>query len=212
MGQYYLPTFLGKRYGIKGWLSPFEYDNGMKLMEHSYMGNILVDAAIQLIMCNPMRVAWIGDYSDEPYGGDEPYQKLNGLLFNKIYGSVYGKPAKAPKVKPKPVEGFDTPKSYAGWYLLNHTRKSYVDLGRFARENSWREEWIGRDGLKHNGMFCIHPLPLLTACGNGRGGGDYYSQYPDYDKVGLWAFDLIELNDGIDDGYTEEVYRFKEEE
>ena len=36
----------------------------------------------------------------------------------------------------------------------------------------------------------IHPLPLLTAIGNGKGGGDYRGTC--LDLVGHWACDKIE--------------------
>ena len=50
-------------------------------------------------------------------------------------------------------------------------------------------------------LTLVNPLPLLTACGNGRGGGDYHDCYPDYDKVGTWAFDIIECTDARPEGY-----------
>ena len=33
--------------------------------------------------------------------------------------------------------------------------------------------------------------PLLTAIGNGRGGGDYHDEYPNFDIVGSWAMNEI---------------------
>jgi hypothetical protein len=38
----------------------------------------------------------------------------------------------------------------------------------------------------------VHPLPLLTCSGNGRGGGDYCL---DDERVGIWAFDRIGITD-----------------
>jgi hypothetical protein len=61
-------------------------------------------------------------------------------------------------------------------YIVNHTKKVYVK--------------------KNNGM---HPLPLLTAEGNGRGGGDYYG--PNMDIVGTWARDVISMEEEAPD-YT----------
>ena len=37
----------------------------------------------------------------------------------------------------------------------------------------------------------LHPLSLLTAEGNGRGGGDYNG--PNMDMVGTWARDVISM-------------------
>ena len=44
MGQYYHPTIMGKRYGVQGWLYSHAYGEGLKLMEHSYLGNDFVNA------------------------------------------------------------------------------------------------------------------------------------------------------------------------
>jgi len=38
--------------------------------------------------------------------------------------------------------------------------------------------------------WCAHPLPLLTALGNGMGGGDYRGK-EGKDNIGSWAFDEI---------------------
>lgn len=46
--------------------------------------------------------------------------------------------------------------------------------------------------MRDPGFFRIHPLPLLCAAGNDRGGGDYHHGI-NYDKVGSWAYDHITL-------------------
>lgn len=224
MGQYYHPIIMGKRYGVKGYLYAHEYSDGLKLMEHSYLGNDFVNAVLRMIDHQPMRIAWMGDYADSPYPEDsekdrEPYQrKLPKADFLRIQRSVYGwidngaerKPT-AGKIHPEPLEGFDNPEDFGGWYLINHSANEYVDLGEYQRMNGWTEKWRDRDGVLHEYWSAIHPLPLLTACGNGRGGGDYHRQYPDYDKVGTWAFDLIEFANYKPIGFTERIVKFKEE-
>lgn len=62
-----------------------------------------------------------------------------------------------------------TPREFK--YLVNLTKKQYIELPTH-NPNKWQ----------------VHPLPLLTAFGNGRGGGDYYK---DDKRVGSWAFDRI---------------------
>lgn len=60
--------------------------------------------------------------------------------------------------------------------------------------------------------YCVNPLPLLTACGNGRGGGDFHNS-PNtvgYENVGIWAFDILELSKQRPDGYAEVHYTFIE--
>ena len=232
MGQYYHPTIMGKRYGVHGWLYSHEYNNGLKLMEHSYLGNDFVNAVLRKINHQPMRIAWMGDYAESPYIDKdapdtpdnphmaiEPYmRKLPKADFMRIWQSVYGEvedgqrlKAKAPKIHPEPLEGFDSPDRFDGWYLINHSANEYVDLGKFQKENGWVESWTDRDGQKVSYWMAVHPLPLLTACGNNRGGGDYHEKYPDYDLVGIWAFDLIEFASYKPVGFTERIVKFKEE-
>lgn len=54
----------------------------------------------------------------------------------------------------------------------------------------------------------IHPLPLLTAIGNGLGGGDYYGI--NTDDVGTWAWNEISVEDEPPVEYTEVKYTFRE--
>jgi len=60
---------------------------------------------------------------------------------------------------------------------VNHTKKEYVVKPRKGE---------------------YHPLSLLTAEGNGRGGGDYRGS----GDVGRWARDIISMEDDIPEGYT----------
>ena len=47
--------------------------------------------------------------------------------------------------------------------------------------------------------WTVHPLPLLTCDGNGRGGGDWHEENPDGTEkenaklVGTWAYDHISV-------------------
>ena len=60
--------------------------------------------------------------------------------------------------------------------LVNYTKKQFVRYDECVLNNVG---WI------------LNPLPLLTALGNGKGGGDYFDNSPDFDKVGIWAGDSI---------------------
>jgi hypothetical protein len=71
-------------------------------------------------------------------------------------------------------------------YIVNHTKKQYVFKGT-----------------------TIHRLSLLTAEGNGSGGGDYYGI--NYELVGIWARDVISMEDEIPDGFTEFICEFNDE-
>lgn len=75
MGQYYKPIILGKRNGIVETFTSWDYDNGAKLMEHSYIGNNFVNAVINTIMTKyhgQAKLVWAGDYAEE-----EPKSETN---------------------------------------------------------------------------------------------------------------------------------------
>ena len=212
MGQYYHPTLIGPR-GSVNYLYSHDYNNGLKLMEHSYIGNEFVNAVLSQILNHPMKVSWIGDYSNDPWNGTEPYQhKMSQENFSSVFDKVYGG-SKKHKIHPQPLNGFENITDFSGWYLVNHTQKVYINLKSYAERNKWREHWKDwRTGKEEDCDACVHPLPLLTACGNGRGGGDYYNHHPDYDQIGTWAFDLIEFTESKPEGYKEVSYHFTEQE
>jgi hypothetical protein len=62
-------------------------------------------------------------------------------------------------------------KSYR--YIINHTTKQYVDKNKYS----------------------FHPLPLLIAEGNGRGGGDFDSRYSQ--RSVQWAVNRVAKDAGI---------------
>lgn len=214
MGQYYMPTLITKD-GMISTLCSHDYDNGSKLMEHSYIGNEFVSAVCTQIWKKPTKVAWIGDYSNVPWEGT--YTKhISQDDFEEIYYKVWGKERDRFNIHPKPC-GYLTLKKWRR-YLINHTTKEYVDLESYIEENKWRERSEyrrRRDGRVINEPYeydmCIHPLPLLTACGNGRGGGDYHDCFSDYEKVGSWAFCEIELTEIKPSGYNLVEYHFSEQ-
>jgi hypothetical protein len=78
-------------------------------------------------------------------------------------------------------------------FIVNHTKKLYVDKN-----------------LGLTGSYDFHPLPLLTADGNGRGGGDYRGD--DLELVGQWARDIISLELEAPLGYEELVCEFGEKD
>lgn len=200
MGQYYRPMLIDNE-GTISTFSAHAYDNGLKLMEHSYIGNNFVNAVLSQIWKNPLRVAWIGDYSDSCDG--DPYEKkIPRRQFMTYYKAAWGDRDEQLLVHPEPANVLSL--RHKRRYLVNHSLKVYVDLGAFIAANKWHEKgyWYNNGHReRYSCDSCINPLPLLTACGNGRGGGDYYDTHPCYDMVGTWAFDLIELTDERPDDY-----------
>lgn len=157
MGQYYYPVNLDK----EEYLYSHDYGNGLKLMEHSYIGNDFVETIEQLLTSSwkKTRIVWAGDYMDDGLFIEDSYNNLHKNNLHKHASQHFD------KISPK-FENFNV-----GRYLVNHSKKEFVDKGKMSRGD-------------------VHPLPLLTCSGNGRGGGDYHgrSRY-----VGSWAGDVISV-------------------
>lgn len=170
----------------------YGYNNsGYKLLEHSWMKNRFVNGVLERIRDNPARIAWVGDYSDE--------EAENGDVdgFDKdTYLKVWGKDG-MPDL-PFPA----APEIHLNGYLVNHDRGEYVSIASFEKLNGIND----KDG-RH---WCLHPLPLLTAIGNGKGGGDYatWDKLKGQENVGIWAMDLLEYMDERPAFMEEAVFEF----
>lgn len=156
MGQYYTPVILNAQYRILGSAYSHDYGNGLKLMEHSYVGNVFVNRIAHELLKTFKRVVWAGDYADNEIGKDV---NLNTL-------------ADAKRQYPVLTFSHDVLAPYK--YILNDSKRVAVLIPDIDTHE-----------------YAIHPLPLLTADGNGRGGGDYRGDNP---HVGTWARDLIKLS------------------
>lgn len=179
MGQYYSPVSLD----AKEWIYSHDYENGLKLMEHSWISNNFVSAVENLLSpknsWHKTRIVWAGDYGDKKQYLDgfshvEEYMEEDDeeskVIHNvHTYADKYFK-----KVKPENVTHDSSLR-----YLVNHSKNEYVDLTKCQVREMWEREWR------------VHPLPLLTASGNGRGGGDYHGNNLHY--VGTWAGDVISM-------------------
>lgn len=145
----------------------YDHFSGMKLMEHSWLANDFVNGVVEAIWCDPCRVAWVGDYAD---GRDRLYTE-------EVGAAVWGEGG-------LPDGRFgQVPEAHKDGYLVNLTRSRFVDLAEYAEAATYKPKWASEGG------WCIHPLPILTAIGNGKGGGDYHGAC--MDMVGAWAMDEI---------------------
>lgn len=163
--------------------------SGIKLMEHSWMDCDFMNGIMERIEERPARIAWVGDYSDDLAG------KID-CFTDDIYRKVWSDGDERLPELPFPA----LPKSHTDGYLVNHSRLIYMDLDKYYTENKTKDK---------NG-WCVHPLSLLTAIGNGGGGGDYCSNIGIHD-VGSWAMDIIEYTEEKDlaiQMYNEVLYRF----
>jgi len=160
MGQYYMPVSIEKEQSVYS----HDYGNGLKLMEHSWIGNNFVGVVERLISKGGdwfgTRIVWGGDYAD----GDVDANGVETGNFYQKFGENNIKPV------------FDKPKSRKLRYLVNLDKNEFVDLNKVPVT----------DVLYKKFKYRIHPLPLLTCEGNGRGGGDFRGNDPN-GLVGKWA-------------------------
>ena len=173
MGQYYTPI-IKRENDIKKYFS-HDYDEGLKLMVHSYQGNHFVNVVVNELINNPAHLAWIGDYAEIEDYKDKSCEELakKFIELRRTDGNFVS----------------DGNISYnEAEYFINHTKKEYFILSKTR--------------IKSDDCDKIHPLPLLTAMGNGNGGGDYYG--PCQELVGSWATDLIEVKHSFD---KENIYK-----
>lgn len=190
MGQYYRVYVKTKEKEIVE--SPTSYDSGLKLMEHSWVGNFFVNSIFEFIKDNPSNIAWVGDYAsdlreDEYVNKDLSFEKQTEII-GKTYPEKFEYKRNIEKVKKIIKDG----------YLINHTKKVFLDLEKYIKENDDKG-------------WCINPLPLLTAIGNGMGGGDYRGI--NFTTVGIWAGDELMYSVSIPkecNEYKEVEYSFKE--
>ena len=170
MGQYYTPVII-KNDKIKTFYC-FDYDNGAKLMEHSYLRNNFTEVVVKQLLNKKARLAWVGDYA-------EPDDVENELA--KKFIEIEEK-EKLYRVKPR----LSKMENSYGLCFINHSKKEYFYMDDYVF-NTKKDKW----------GFIIHPLPLLTAIGNGKGGGDYQGLH--MDLIGHWACDEIEVKTWIDE-------------
>lgn len=208
MGQYYKPIIIYPDNSVAT-LYSHQFDGGLKLTEHSWISNELVNAVYSRINKNPRKVAWIGDYSADDYQEcGEPYtQQLPYEEFMKFYQCAWSDENEDLQIPPSRYSQEDLNlinHSTRRMYLINHTLREYLDLGKYIKRCTVKEGNF--EG------FCMDPLPMLTACGNGRGGGDFRRSESNtgYEQVGIWAFHQLEISRTPPDTYIERSYGFVE--
>lgn len=116
MGQYYHPVILGKnKKTVLKWMNSWSYNQGAKLMEHSWLKNTFVGAFESLIYENPQIVVWAGDYAEKCSN-----RKTN--VYNRCIEKLEVSPL-LQHVKAK--------------YIVNHTTKQFVDKSKVPSKSGW---------------------------------------------------------------------------
>ena len=175
MSQYY-KVLLKEKHGkdirhtmFSGNVNGHQYS--AKLIKLAYSNNDLMVYFSNFIYKSPKNLAFVGDYT-EPGNilTEESVRKRRRNQGKKIRTDL---------------TSFD----YQNKFLVNHTKKEYVEMNKYMKKSEFY--WSIDD------TEWLHPLALLTAVGNGLGGGDYYGANEEY--VGTWAFDSISFEDDLED-------------
>ena len=161
MGQYYIPVI--KRGNKLRSVYSHDFDNGLKLREHSYIGNNFINIIANELVENPAQLYWVGDYAEEK-------DFISAYMAKRIFDYAWNRKKYNHTTLEEIKENFDWDKD---WYYINKTKKQYIKMPK-------------------PGYFVYSPISLLTAIGNGRGGGDYYG---DNNMVGCWAGDKVYLSE-----------------
>jgi len=139
MGQYYYPIVLSVDGKIIVWMCAHNYGNGLKLMEHSYLGNNFVSTfEFGLSPEGPHHkscVVWAGDYADT-----DSDQERNLHQMCDEYTMI------TPKEKDTTMYR----------YIVNHSKKQFVD--KMACK-------CGEEGMKYHPL----PLLTCEGNGRGGG-------------------------------------------
>lgn len=179
MGQYYRAVLIAED-GTRRIMTPDVYNDGYKLMEHSWIGDDFVNAVLAEIDNNPHHLAWMGDYANTaPDNGknfNDGFVKNTEELLD-IYDGVWTGNGKIPCVSPESNHPYLLTGKDADCFIVNLTKKCFIDMQAYVDINT------------SDGSWCVNPLPILTSIGNGQGGGDYHGLGEDF--AGTWAFDKI---------------------
>lgn len=159
------------------WLHPHNYNNGYELLEHSYLENNFVNAVEFALSVNSAFYKSPLAWAGD-YADAECGESMNVHEAIDIYGD---------RNKMHPEVDVVSMSKYR--FIVNHTKKLYVDKTRVNQSTDF------------------HPLPLLTAEGNGRGGGDYRGSSCS-ELVGTWARHVISVEVDLPTGFTELLCRF----
>lgn len=209
MGQYWIGTITNK-----GGTKTDVYKNYVdgeyqmaKLMEMSWWENPYVTSIAKMVYKNPGRVAWVGDYANDLNSWELPGRSEKHMMdfgypnwYKDIYSTTYDVDRKEIE-KPEFFNVFPgvlkNVVNLSGKYLCNHDEKEYIELDQYYESSV------------NNSGYAVNPVSLLTAIGNGLGGGDYRGE--GRDDVGSWALDLISIEDEEPQGYWKSYAYFKEE-
>lgn len=203
MGQYYniltkrddKYTLYSRSYRLTNGSTEYQF---AKLTEHSWINNTTMSCFSNLILRKPTNVAWVGDYSDQ-YEEDEMINNLDHKQMKELHDLAWNDEVREKILPFRPL-------LVKYLLLVNWDKKQYVDMYEYIEKSTVKEGCFAG--------WCLHPLSLLTALGNGFGGGDYHGI--NEDLVGNWCFDTLsfesyDIKEKLDnEGYVKLDIEFRE--
>lgn len=201
MGQYYTPVEIlylndGTHFIIYSFSCQVKGlgHNSVKLMEHSWWNNeFLTNFCARLYERSrennkETHILWLGDYAE--LDGLSSLEGLSACFARVVQRSWLKQALQDPNRKEIDIGNTNPDFSLINKFLINTTKQEFINCTTYYNCNHDVDDW------------CIHPLPLLTAVGNGEGGGDYFGV--NNELVGRWAGDALYIDD------EEPVEPFKE--
>lgn len=163
--------------------------NGLKLMEHADIDNDFCKSITKKLLCTPTRICWCGDYAD----GEQLYSEFSSAKVKPTFADR--------EATPKTIrrDGMELSESR---YIIDLDRREYVNIEDYLEQSEYKQKCLtisqfGAAEVKYNTRI-LYPIALLTAKGNGRGGGDYHGTCMEY--IGRWAWDAIEIVNALPKG------------
>ena len=195
MGQYYRAVVkIGNKIDNIANYIDGEYVMG-KLMEQSWWDEHYVLQVASLLWRTRGKLAWVGDYAN-----------AGNLNWNEELSGVWDEKDSARRDLVYNGFTLDGIK-----FFFNHTKKEFIDLEEYKniRIRKEKDKYLKtvnknpdeislseyRKLVENKRMYLENPVSILTAVGNGEGGGDYYSGAINAEKVGIWAWDTLEITD-----------------
>lgn len=180
MGQYYMPivqaTKITKKRKVVKKMFAFniaDLNESKKIAHHcefeSLISKIVSNFMVQLNKDGfDTQLVWLGDYAQHSFTpGKDLYDKMKYKTV-KLHFDIGLDKMVIDGVTPFKI-------NTRHYFLINKEKNEYVSLESYA------------------GSCC--PLILLTADGNGKGGGDYFGN--DFEYVGRWKYDTIVITDTL---------------
>ena len=162
MGAYYMATLAGVKKKSKPiGLNPWDYDNGAKLMEHSYIGNNYVNLIMNELLDDSKSVVW--------------------LCNNHTADEITTRERENIKVVKRKSKKLSLDINDNKYFIVNLTKGEFIDMKQLKKLYRTQKE-------KNNG-WDIHPLPILT--NSERGSAEEVDYSIEGKRRGVWAEDVI---------------------